>query len=135
MSLGKQRNLIIVAAVGTALLAGTVLLGGYLPGAAQTDEQVKTCPSAGAGVTCAAKADGAAFPQVAAATDAAPAMPCCAAEKPAGGCEKPAGGCESAAGACEKPPAGCCEEPPMGCCEKPEAAGGCCAAKAEAATE
>ena len=113
MSLGKQKNLIIIAAVGTALLAGTVLLGGYLPGTADTDEQVKACASGDAGVTCAAKTDAAAFPQVAATTDTAPAKPCCAAEKPEGACEKPA----------------------TGCCEKPEAAAGCCDAKADAAAE
>ncbi len=121
MSLGKQKNLIIFGAVVAALLAATVLVAGYtdiLPGRAKADEQVKCCPSADAEVTCAAKAEAAGFPQVVAATEAAPAEACSGAEKPACECDDGAGGCRA-----------CGESKPA------EAAGGCCAAKADAATE
>jgi hypothetical protein len=123
MSLGKQKNLIILGAVAAALLVGGVLVADYadvLPGRTKACEQGKTCPLGEAMPCCAVEAAG--FPQVVAATEAAPAEACCGAEKPAGGCDKAAEGCEK----------------PEGCCEgaKPaEAAGGCCAAKAEAATE
>ncbi len=140
MSLEKQKNLIILGAVAAALLVGGVLVADYadvLPGRTKACEQGKTCPL-GEAMPCFA-VEAAGFPQVAAATEAAPAEACCGAEKPAGACcnpgadcdtcEKPAGGCDKAAEGCEKP---------EGCCEgaKPaEAAAGCCAAKAEAATE
>ena len=136
MSLGKQKNLIIFGAVVAALLVGGVLVADYadvLPGRARADEPVKACQSGEAKPCCAAKAATAGFPQVMAATQAAPAQACCGGEKPAGACCDPGGDCDS----CEKP-AGCCEKPPAGCCEKRqlgEAAGGCCASKADAATE
>ena len=144
MSLGKQKNLIILGAVAMALLAGGVLVADYadvLPGRAKTCEQVKSCGAGEAKPCCAAKAEdagvsevvaateAAGFPQVMAASEAAPAESTCGAGKLAGGCGEAAAGCEKPMGGCEKP-MGCCEE------DKPaEAAGGCCAAKADAATE
>jgi len=137
MSLEKQKNLIILGAVAAALLVGGVLVADYadvLPGRAKGDEQAKPCASGEAKVCCPAEAEAAGasqvvaateaagFPQVMASTEAAPAKACCGAEKPAGGCGEPAAGCEK--------PAGCCEEG-----KTAEAAGGCSAAKADAATE
>ena len=136
MSLGKQKNLIILGAVATALLVAGVLVADYtdvLPGRANADEQAKTCAAGEAKACCPGQAKMAGFPQVMAATEAAPAEPCCGAEKPAGACCNPGADCDT----CEKP-AGCCEEAPKGCCEeaKPaEAPAGCCATKAAAATE
>lgn len=146
MSLGKQKNLIILGAVAAALLVAGVLVADYadvLPGRAKADEQVKTCGAGEAKACCPAEAEtagspqvvaateAAGFPQVMAATDAAPAEGCCAAEKPAGGCDKAAEGCEKPAGGCERPADGC--EKPAGDCE--DAVGGCSAAKEAPATE
>ncbi len=107
MSLGKQKNLIILGAVAAALLVAGVLVADYadvLPGRAKADDQVKACASGEAKPCCAAaKAETAGFPQVMAATEAAPAQACCGAEKPAGGC----GDCEKPAGGCGDPAAGC----------------------------
>ena len=135
MSLGKQKNLIVFGAVVAALLVGGVLVADYadvLPGRAKANEQAKPCASGEAKPCCAAKAATAGFPQVMAATQAAPAQACCGGEKPAGACCNPGGDCNS----CEKPAGGCGEA--AGGCGKPwpaEVAGGCCAAKADAATE
>jgi hypothetical protein len=143
MSLGKRKNLIIVAAVAAGLLAGTVLLASYtdiLPGGAKNCSQTEPCPSA-AGVTC-AKSQGAGekFPTVCASGQAVMASTetaesCCAKEGPVEDlcpCGKPAGSCI----ACVEEPTGCCSEKVAGtCCAKPEAAGACCAAKPEPAAE
>ena len=165
MSLGKQKNLIILGAVATALLVAGVLVADYadvLPGRAKADEQVKTCGAGEAKPCCpatteaagtpqvVAATEAAGFPQVVAATEAAPAKACNAADKPAGecakqaagcekpaGCDKPVGGCGDPAAGCEKP-MGCCGEAPKDCCEKvkpAEALGSCPAAKADAAAE
>jgi hypothetical protein len=150
MSLGKQKNLIILGAVAAALLAGGVLVADYadvLPGRAKAEERVKPCASGEAKMCCpAAEAETAGFPQVMAATEAAAAQACCGGEKPAGCCPDGVPG-ESCCGKpcppdCPKP---CCEMPPGGCEKSPagcrgerqqtEAAGSCCAAKADAATE
>ena len=107
MSLGKQKNLIILGAVAAALLVGGVLVADYtdvLPGRTKACDQAKACPSDEA--CCADKADGECAKKLAGECGDSPA-----------GCEKPAGCCEDAAGGCDK------------------AATGCCAAKAEAATE
>jgi len=156
MSLGKQKNLIVLGAVVAALLVGGVLVADYadvLPGRAKADGQAKPCASGEAKACCPAEAATAGFPQVMAATQAAPAQACCGGEKPAGACcnpggdcdscEKPAGGCgEPCPPDCPKPccemPPGCCEKPPAGCCEErqqTEVAGSCCAARADVATE
>jgi len=136
MSLGKQKNLIVLGAVAAALLVGGVLVADYadvLPGRAKADGPIKACQSGEAKLSCAAKAEAAGcsqavaateaagFPQVMAATEAAPARACCEGEKPAGCCQEGGPG-ESCCGKpcppdCPKP---CCEMPP-GCCEKPPA--------------
>jgi len=58
MSLGNQKNLIIFAAIVAALLAGTVLVGGYaniLPAASDTGTQVKACQVTGLTSGCPAQ--------------------------------------------------------------------------------
>jgi len=132
MSLGKQKNLVVLGAVVAALLVGGVLVADYadvLPGWAKTDGPIKACQSGEAKPSCAAKAETAGFPQVVAATTqpAGPAESCCGEPCPPD-CPKPR--CEKKPGCCENPPAGCCEER-----QQSEAAGSCCAAKADAATE
>ena len=136
MSLGKQKNLIVLGAVAAALLVAGVLVADYanvLPGRAKADEPVKACQSSEAKPCCAAKAEAAGFPQVVAATTQAPsAKACCGGEKPAAACCNPGGDCDS----CEKPAGGCGDA--AGGCGRPkpaEAAGGCCAVEAGAATE
>ncbi len=144
MSLGKQKNLIILGAVAAALVVGGVLVADYadlLPGRAKADEQVKGCVSSEAKVCCPGEAEAgevpqvvaateaAGFPQVMAATEAAPAQACCGAEKPAGACCNPGGDC----GSCEKP-AGGCGDPAAGCGQA-KAAAGCCGGEAPPATE
>lgn len=150
MSLGKQKNLIVLGAVVAALLVGGVLVADYadiLGGRAKADAPAKACQSGEAKPCCTAKGDVAGFPQVVAATtEVAPAKSGCGSEI-SSGCSQEGGQCELS---CEKPcPAecpkpccqekpGCCERPLAGCCEKDqpsEAAAGCCAAKADAATE
>ena len=142
MSLGKQKNLIILAAVAAAFLVAGVLVADYadvLPGRAKADEPVKACQSGEAKPCCAAKAEAAGFPQVVAATtQAAPVKACCGGEKVTG-CSQEGGPGQRCCGKpcppdCPKP---CCEMPP-GCCgerQQTESAGSCCAAKADAATE
>ncbi|MHC4426207.1 MAG: hypothetical protein ACYSYV_08935 [Planctomycetota bacterium] len=141
MSLGNQKNVIIFVAVAAALVAGTVLLAGYadiLPAASDKDSQVKACPAADGNVSCQAKTDSAAFPTVCAAGEAATG--CCGKPCPPD-CTKPCCSGEAPAGCCGKPvaPKPCCPGvAPTGCCPKPgtaDAAGGCCGAKTDAATE
>ena len=150
MSLGKQKNLIVLGAVAAALLVAGVLVADYvdvLPGRARTNGPVKACQSGEAKPCCAAKANAAGFAEVVAATtQAAAAKACCEGEKPEGCCQE--GGLAESCCAkpcppdcpkpcCEMPP-GCCEKPAAGCCEEPqqtEPAGSCCAAKADAVTE
>jgi hypothetical protein len=147
MSLGRQKNLIVLGAVAAALLVAGVLVADYadiLPGRAKAYAPVKACQSGEAKPCCAAKGDVAAFAQVVAATtEVAPAVSGCGSEK-SSGCSQECGQCELS---CEKPcpaecPKPCCQEKPP-CCEKPlagcceegqpgEAAAGCCAAKADA---
>ncbi len=137
MSLGKQKNLIILGAVAAALLVGGVLVADYadvLPGRAKAGEQVQTCGAGEAKPCCPAEAEtvgspqvvaateAAGFPQVMAATEAAPAEACSSTDKPAGECTKQAADCEKPAGSC-------------GDAKSAEAPAACCAAKTDAATE
>ncbi len=137
MSLGKQKNLIILGAVAAAFLVAGVLVADYanvLPGRTKTDEQVKACDAGEAKPCCAAETEAAGtcqvvaateaagFPQVMAATDGATTESCSSEKKAAGECADATAGCEK--------PAGCCEE-----AKAAEASDDCCAAKTDAATE
>ncbi len=136
MSLGKQKNLIVLGAVLAALLVGGVLVADYadvLPGRAKADEPIKACAAGEAKPCCAAEGEAAGcsqavaateaagFPQVMAATETAPAQACCEGEKPAVGCGEPK--------AC------CGDEKPAGCCGEPKPAAGCCGGEAPPATK
>ena len=148
MSLGRQKNVIVLGAVAAALLVAGVLVADYadiLPGRAKGDGPAKACQSGEAKPCCAAKGDAAGFPQVVAAmAEVAPAKSACG-ENPSGCSQEGCAG-QSCCGqpcppdcpkpCCEREP-GCCEKPLAGCCEEgePGEAGGCCPAKADAATE
>ena len=104
MSFKNPKSLILVVSAVAALMAATVLLGGYAgSNAAATDSEapVKACKASG---------DMAGCPMMAAQSESTGCSekPCCS-EKPAEGCcEKPC------AEDCEKP---CCaEKPAEGCC-------------------
>jgi hypothetical protein len=149
MSLGRQKNLIVLGAVAAALLVGGVLVADYadiLPGRAKADGPVKPCQSGEAKPCCAAKGDVAGFPQVVAAvTEVAPAQSGCGSEK-SSGCSLEGGPGQSCCGkpcppecpkpCCQEKP-GCCAKPLAGCCEEgePSETGGCCAAKTDVTTE
>ena len=147
MSLGRQKNLIVLGAVAAALLVAGVLVADYadiLPRRAKADAPAKVCQSGEAKPCCAAKGDAAGFPQVVAAMaevapaksgcekssgcslEGSPGQSCCGEPCPPG-CPKPC---------CQEKP-GCCEKPPAGCCEKGQGgeAAGCCAAEVDTATE
>lgn len=147
MSLGKQKNLIVLGAVVAALLVGGVLVADYadiLGGGAKADAPAKACQSGEAKSCCAAKGDAAGFPQVVAAMtevapgksgcekssvcslEGSPGQSCCGKPCPPD-CPKPC--CEKEPGCCEKPLAGWCEE------GEPGETGGCCPAKTDATTE
>ena len=136
MNLKKPKNLLIIGAVIVALLAGTVLLGGYaniLPAGSDTGSQAKTCQAAGGTLCCGAKVSSnesaqAAFAQQTGAGFDAKACPlgrtepCC--DGDATKCCCPAKCCPDKCDKC------CCPKlcPPN--CTKPccvgEAATGCC---------
>lgn len=126
MSLKNQKNLIVAGGVIVALLAGTVLLGGYakfVPAKADSTTGAEPCTGCPATQACLAKnAEVSGSGQVMAAfnPESCPAgrtEPCCA----------------------EDPPKDCCGEPcpadcPKPCCAKQPEASGCCPA-ADAATQ
>ena len=118
MSLGNQRNLVIVVGVAIALLAGTLLLGGYtkiMPAASDSISQVEATPAGcSRAKACAASCD----------------KPCGAEQAEKDCCPKP---CPTD---CTKP---CCaEEAPAGCSGKfqPSDSGcPCCSSKVDCATK
>jgi len=104
MSFKNPRNLIAVVSVIAALLAGTVLLGGYAnSNAAENDAPVKACQGKMAG--CPMTAQTASCPKM---MGAQAEMTGCSGTPCTEGCPKPCCGEETC---CEE----CCEE----CCEKP----------------
>ena len=120
MSIKYPKNVIIGFGVVAALLAATVLLGGYAnskPAATEVPAKAGCCPAAGTG--CPMTASTAVNPQMMAtqadSTDCP--KPCCAVDNAEGDCDNP----------CPKP---CCaEDAPKGCCGSVEGAG-CSAAEA-----
>ena len=122
MSYKNPRNLIVVFSVIAALMAGTVLLGGYANSkAAENEAPVKACQGKMSGCPMTAQvAQTASCPKMAAQT-ACDKTPC------ATECPKP---CCVENGCCEEPcPKPCCDE--GGCCAEAEKAG-CCPAETEA---
>lgn len=117
MSIKNQKNVIVIAGVITALLAGTVLLGGYAkfaPAKAQTDSTVQVkacCPMMGAQ---GAQESELSCPHLAKAgfdAEACPmgrTEPCCEGNPPKDCCGKP-----------------CPPDCPKPCCAKEATAGGC----------
>ncbi len=128
MSLKKPRNLLIIGAVVAALMAGTILLGGYtniLPASSDTGSQAEAAPAteqtscpmakarlaeagdvkAGCPQEAAAEFDVKTCPLGSAANACPPGctMPCCA-EKAEGCCPKVAESCcpKEAASSCPK---------------------------------
>ena len=92
MSFKNPKNLIVVVSVVAALMAGTVLLGGYANSKpADTDTPVKACQSAASKGCCPSMANTAAFAQVSSdvqtATDCP--KPCCAGGDAEGCCDNP----------------------------------------------
>ena len=122
MSLKYPKNVIVGVSVIAALLAATVLLGGYAnskPADTQSPEKVGCCPASGAGCPMMA---------MQAESTGCSKMPC------AEGCPKPCCAGENAEGCCDNPcpipcPKPCCAE--EGCCGTAEAKE-CCAAEAAA---
>ena len=129
MSLKNTKNLLIVAAVVVAVLAGTVLLGNYtniLSSASETNSQPKTCQAA-KNATCAASQ---AFSAENAKVECAQKAACGSAEKTCPlDSSKP---CCAESGSCPKTecPADC-DKP---CCAG-EAAPGCCPKSSDAAAK
>jgi hypothetical protein len=124
MSLKNTKNLIIIAAVGVALMAGTVLLGSYtniLSSGSETDSQPKTC-QAEKSATCTASQ---AFFAENAEGECSRKAECGSAEKTCQtDCEKPCCAGEAAPGCCPKTGDAAAE---AGCCPKTDAAAtGCC---------
>ena len=124
MSAKNQKNLIVVVSVVAALLAGTVLLGGYAnSNAADNEAPVKACQAKMAG--CPMTTQTASCPKMMAAqADSAgcSGTPCNT------GCPKPCCAGGDTEGCCENPcpipcPKPCCAE--EGCCGMAEKAG-CC---------
>jgi hypothetical protein len=123
MSAKNKKNLIVVVSVAAALLAGTILLGGYANSApADNEAPAKACQAEGKMAGCPMMAQTAGCPKMAgaemASTDGS-ATPCTT------GCPKP---CCAEEGCCETPcpipcPKPCCAE--GGCCAEAEKAG-CC---------
>lgn len=120
MSFKNPKNLIVVISVVAALMAGTVLLGGYANSkAADNEAPVKACQATGGNGCCPAMANTAAFAQVSGAVQTETGSsetpsttdcpkPCCAGGDAEGICENP---CPIP---CPKP---CCvEDGPKGCC-------------------
>ena len=129
MSYKNQKSLVVVAGIVAALLAGTVLLGGYaksVPAKPETDSPMQAkgcCPMMGAQ---AAQEGEASCPQAAKAAFNVEACPagrteaCCAEEPCPPDCPKP-----------------CCakETATSGCADSANAAGGCCPATTDTATK
>lgn len=125
MSFKNPKNLIVVISVIAALMAGTVLLGGYANSKpADNEAPVKACQGNMAGcpmMTQMASTDGSGTP----CTTGCP-KPCCAGENAEGCCENP---CPIP---CPKP---CCaEDGPKGCCGM-DGMTGCPMTAAEADTQ
>ena len=126
MSLKNTKNLLIIAAVVVAVLAGTVLLGNYT-NILSSGSQPKTCQEKASSCCPAAKASSAEKTEcgsVAKTCPLDPTKPCCAVEGTPGCCPK-----TNCPDDCTKP---CCageEAPP--CCPKADATAaktGCCPA-------
>ena len=125
MSIKNPKNLIAVVSLVAALMAGTVLLGGFAnSNAADNEAPVKACQGKMAG--CPMTAQMASSPQMMAAqADSAgcSGTPCTT------GCPKPCCAGGDAEGICENPcpipcPKPCCsEDDPKGCCGTAGAAG------------
>ena len=115
MSFKNPKNLIVVVSVVAALLAGTVLLGGYaVSKPADTEAPVKACQAKVDMACCPMTAQTASCPKMAAQneTSVCPKTPCTTE------CPKP---CCVEEGCCETPcpipcPKPCCAED--GCCVK-----------------
>jgi hypothetical protein len=117
MSIKYPKNVIVIVGVVAALLAATVLLGGYASSKpADTQAPAKACQGGMAG--CPMMADSAGCPMMAAqaaSTDDS-GKPCTM------GCPKPCCAGENAEGLCDNPcpipcPKPCCaEDTPEGCC-------------------
>ena len=140
MSAKNQKNLIVVGGVIAALLAGTVLLGGYAkyaPANVESNVAAQGCPGcpmakgAACGAYFAENTEASASSQVAAAfnPETCPAgrtEPCCAENPPRECCGEP---CPLD---CPKP---CCEpcppDCPKPCCAEQVEAVGCCQAAAK----
>ena len=128
MSLRNHRNLVIVVGVVVALLAATVLLGGYaniVPAGSDADSQAKGCPAAAGKACCPMSGGSAVCPKVSAdqqAQTGSAGTPCVA------GCPKPC---------CAEQAEGCCPTPCPIPCPKPccvvEAGEGCCGTSGPAA--
>jgi len=121
MSIKNPKNLIAVVGVIAALMAGTVLLGGYAnSNAADNDAPVKACQGKMAGCPMTAQMASSSQMMAAQADSAGCSKTPCKAE-----CPKP---CCFEEGCCENPcpipcPKPCCAE--GGCCSEAEKAG-CC---------
>jgi len=108
MSFKYPKNVIVGVSVVAALLAATVLLGGYANSKpADTQAPVKACQASGAGCPMMA---------MQAESTGCPKTPCIT------GCPKPCCAGENAEGVCDNPcpipcPKPCCaEDAPKGCC-------------------
>ena len=133
MSFKNPGNLIAVVGVVAALLAGTVLLGGYaVSKPAVTEAPAKACQASGNMAGCPMMAQTASCPKMMAdqaESTGCPRTPCMT------GCPKPCCAGENAEGVCDNPcpipcPKPCCaEDAPKGCCGT---SGGCPMTAAEA---
>ncbi|MHC4680318.1 MAG: hypothetical protein ACYTEK_16655 [Planctomycetota bacterium] len=147
MSFRNQKSLIVVGGVIAALLAGTVLLGGYAkfaPAKSDCAVESKTCggcpmtqallaktaEAACEGQTSACSVESAMAEFKPEACPAGRTEPCCAEDPPKDCCGEP---CPAD---CPKP---CCEpcppDCPKPCCAEQAEASGCCPVAAEAATQ
>ena len=121
MSAKNQKSLIVVVSVVAALLAGTILLGGYANSApAGNEAPAKAYQAEGGMAGCPMMAQMASCPKMMADAEQTAGTPCTT------GCPKP---CCAEEGCCEGPcpipcPKPCCAE--GGCCATAEKAG-CCA--------
>ncbi|HUT45520.1 MAG TPA: hypothetical protein VMX36_04510 [Sedimentisphaerales bacterium] len=129
MSFKNPKNLIVVVSVVAALLAGTVLLGGYaISKPADTEAPVKACQATGSG--CPMMAASAGCPKMADAGQTG--MPCTTC------CPKPCCAGGNADGICDNPcpipcPKPCCAE--EGCCGMAGTTGCCPMTAVETAVE
>ena len=123
MSIKYPKNLIVGVSVIAALLAGTVLLGGYASS--------KPADSEAPIIACKGSTGGCPMMAAQAESTGCPKTPCIE------GCPKPCCASENAEGCCDNPcpfdcPKPCCaEEGQKGCCGTAEAKG-CCPAEAAA---